>query len=73
MKLIFPTELTTEPVIYHLGKDFRVTTVIRRGDITDDHSWVILELEGNDEDIEKGLSWISEKGIKVEPMEDAVP
>lgn len=66
LKFIFPPDLITEPVVYHLGQDFRLTTIIRRGDVADDHGWVILDMEGTDEDIEKGLSWVREKGITVE-------
>ena len=70
-KFIFPAELITEPVVYHLGQDYRITTVIRRGDISDDHGWVILDAEGSDEDLEKALSWVREKGITVESQEDS--
>ena len=72
MKFIFPAELITEPVVYNLGQDFRLATIIQRGDLTEDHSWVILEMEGSDEDIEQGLSWVAEKGITVEPLENEV-
>ncbi|MGB2800138.1 MAG: NIL domain-containing protein [Dehalococcoidia bacterium] len=72
MKFIFPAELITEPVVYYLGQDFRLATIIQRGDLTEDHSWVILEMEGSDEDIEQGLSWVAEKGITVQPLESEV-
>ena len=72
MKFIFPAELITEPVVYNLGQDFRLATIIQRGDLTEDNSWVILEMEGSDEDIEQGLSWVAEKGITVEPLESEV-
>jgi len=69
MKFTFPPELVTEPVIYNLGHDFRVVTNIRRADITEDRGWVLLELEGSDEDIEQGLAWVVAKGVQVEPVE----
>jgi len=72
LKFIFPPELVTEPVIYNLGHDFRVVTSIRRADITDERGWVLLELEGSDEDIEQGLAWVMAKGVGVEPMESEV-
>ncbi len=72
MKFTFPAELITEPVVYNLSQDFRLATIIQRGDLTEDNSWVILEMEGSDEDIEQGLSWVAEKGITVEPLDSEV-
>ena len=69
LKLTFPAELITEPVVYNLGRDFRLVTSICRADMTDDRGWVILEIEGSDEDIEKGLAWVEAKGVGVEPVE----
>jgi len=62
----FPPERVPEPIIYNLGIQFKVVTNIRRADVTEDRGWVILELEGKDEDIEKGLAWVKSKGIKVD-------
>lgn len=62
----FPTELVTEPIIYNLGRQFQVITNIRRADVTEDRGWVILELEGKEADIEKGLTWVTSKGVKVD-------
>ena len=69
LKLTFPPELVTEPVIYYLGHDFRVVTNICRADITEDQGWVVLELNGTDEDIEQGLAWVTAKGVTVGPAE----
>ncbi len=70
LKFTFPPELVTEPVIYGLGQDFRVVTNIRRADITEDRGWVVLEMEGEEENIEKGLDWVMAKGVTVEPVEE---
>lgn len=64
----FPPELITEPVIYNLGRQFNVVTNIRRADVTEDRGWVVLELEGNDDDIERGIAWVTDKGVRVDPV-----
>lgn len=64
----FPPELITEPVIYNLGKQFKVVTNIRRADVTEDRGWVVLEMEGRDEDIERGITWVTSKGVRVDPI-----
>ncbi len=64
----FPSELITEPVIYNLGLQFRVVTNIRRADVTEDRGWVVLEMEGVEEDIEEGITWVISKGVRVDPI-----
>lgn len=64
----FPTELITEPVIYNLGKQFKIVTNIRRADVTENRGWVVLELDGKEADIEKGIEWVKSKGVRVDPV-----
>ena len=68
----FPSELVTDPVIYNLGMQFGVVTNIRSADITKDKGWMMLELEGEEEDIERGIAWVTGRGVKVEPADDFV-
>ncbi|MBE0479377.1 MAG: NIL domain-containing protein [Dehalococcoidia bacterium] len=62
----FPSELIKEPVIWTLGRDFNVITNIRRADVTENKGWVVLELEGREEDIQRSLAWVAGKGVKVD-------
>ena len=64
----FPTKMVTEPVIYNLGKDFEIETNIRRADVREDTGWVMLELKGTEEEIEKGLNWVASKGVRVDSI-----
>lgn len=65
----FPQELVTEPLIFDLGRQFNVASSIRQADVSENKGWVVLELEGRDEDIEQGLAWISGKGVRVDPVD----
>ena len=67
--LTFPPERITEPVIYQLGRDFDIVTNIRRADVTPTHGWVMLEMEGREDALERGVAWLRDKGVKVEPIE----
>ncbi len=64
----FPQERIKSPIIHTLGIDFDVITNIRRADISDDKGWVVLELEGDPEQIERGLAWVTTKGVRVDPI-----
>ncbi len=64
----FPTDLVTEPIIYELGRKFQVVTNIRGAYVRENMGWVTLELEGEDTEIEKGVSWVSSMGVIVGPV-----
>ncbi len=64
----FPQELIKEPIIYNLGQEFKVVTNVRRADISEDRGWAVLELEGDEKDIEQGIAWVTSKGVRVDPV-----
>lgn len=68
VKLTFPEGLIIEPLIYQLGHKFKIVTSIRRADIREDIGWVVLELEGEADEINAGLEWLSSKGVRVDPV-----
>ena len=68
VKFTFPQELITIPLIYELGQQFKLITNVRRADVTEDRGWIVLELEGDIEEIERGLDWVSAKGVRVDPV-----
>jgi len=66
--LTFPEELIKEPLVFTLGQQYRVITNIRRADVTESKGWVVLELEGEEKDIEGGLAWMTCKGVRADPV-----
>lgn len=73
VKFTFVQELIKEPVIWKLGRQFEVVTNIRRADVSDDRGWVILELEGERAEIDRGLEWVESQGVRIDPVyEDIV-
>ena len=73
VKFTFVEELIKEPVIWKLGREFEIVTNIRRADVTDQRGWVVLELDGEKDEIERGLQWVEEQGVRIDPVyEDIV-
>ena len=68
VKFTFPPDLVTQPITYELGQKFQLITNIRRADVRENMGWVVLELEGTDEEIEKGVNWVSSMGVRVDPV-----
>ena len=69
LKLIFGPSLVKEPVIYQLGRKFEIVTNIRRADVTKDQGWVLLEVSGESDELDRGIEFLESKGVKVEPAE----
>ena len=64
----FPQELIREPIIYTLSHQVKVVTNIRRADVSENRGWVVLELEGEEKEIEQGIAWVTSKGVRVDPV-----
>jgi ABC-type methionine transport system ATPase subunit len=72
VKLTFPQQLVKEPVIFTMAKLFNVMPNIRRARVTETVGEMILEIEGEDENLDKGIHWLKGKGIDVELVEGDV-
>ena len=65
----FTEEQIKEPVIYNLGQQFNIVTNIHRAALSEDEGWIVLELEGEETDIEQGIAWVTSKGVRVDPVD----
>ena len=72
VKLTFPHYLIKEPVIFTMAKKYDVLPNIRRARVTDSVGEMILELEGEEENLDKGIKSLQEQGIDVELIEGDV-
>ena len=66
IRLKFQTNLISEPVIYQLGHKFKVITNIKRANVRQDTGWVILDLDGSDNEISASLEWITSLVVDVD-------
>jgi len=69
VKLTFPQHLIKEPVIFTMAKKYDVMPNIRRARVTETVGEMILELEGTEENLSKGIKSLREQGIVVELVE----
>ncbi len=68
VRFTFPEDLIREPLIYNLGHEFRVITNVRMADVDAKTGWVLLELEGDHDEIERSLAWAQAKGVRIDPV-----
>ena len=72
VRLTFPPEKITEPIIYYIGQQFRVVTNIRRANVTEESGWVMLEMRGASDEIERAIDYLKNIKVQVEPVEGDV-
>ncbi len=68
VRFTFPENLIKEPLIYNLGHEFRVITNVRMADVDESTGWVVLELEGDPEEVARSLAWAQSKGVRIDPV-----
>ena len=66
VRFTFSPELIKEPLIYQLGKQFEVVTNIRMADVDAKVGWVVLELDGDADEIERAIAWAQAQGVRVD-------
>jgi L-aspartate semialdehyde sulfurtransferase ferredoxin len=72
VKLTFPEHLIREPVIGRMVKEFDVMPNIRRASVEEHVGWIICELDGDDNAVERAVAWLVELGIQVDRLSDVV-
>ncbi|MFA5839143.1 MAG: NIL domain-containing protein [Candidatus Margulisiibacteriota bacterium] len=66
--LTFSQKLIKEPVIFSMAKKFDVIPNIRRARVTDKIGEMVLELDGEENNLEKGIAFLTKEGVIVEPI-----
>jgi len=69
VKLIFPQHLIKEPVIFTMAKKYDVMPNIRMARVTETVGEMVLEIEGTEVSLEKGIQSLREQGVVVELIE----
>lgn len=72
VRLTFPQEKITEPIIYNIGQQYKVVTNIRRANVTEESGWVVLELQGTSQHLELAIDYLKNINVQVEPVEGDV-
>lgn len=69
VKLTFPQNLIKEPVIFTMAKKYDLIPNIRRARVTETVGEMVLELEGEEENIDNGIELLKQQGVDVELVE----
>lgn len=69
VKLVYPTALQDQPILYRLIKDFDLATNIRRASVGVEEAWLIVDIEGDSDAIQLALAWARGQGLEVQDEE----
>ncbi len=70
--LTFPGRLADEPILWQLSQACGLVFSIRQADFTEGIGWIMAELEGDPQALDRGIRWLEEKGVHVDPIEQDV-
>src|SRR4030042_3593233 len=67
--LHFPRTLVEEPIIYRLVRDYDLMFNILKASVTpNEQGLLVLELSGERENYEKGVRYLAEVGVQIQPL-----
>ena len=68
VKLTFLGEAVKKPLTFQMAKKYNIMPNIRRAKVTQTSGEIVMVLEGKEEDLEKGLAFLTKQGVIVEPV-----
>ncbi|NPB07000.1 MAG: FeS-binding protein [Aquificae bacterium] len=72
LQLIYPEDKVKEPVLCRLCKSFDVVVNIRTAKVTKDAGVMAVEIDGEEEEIERAIRFLQEQGVIVQPIEGQI-
>lgn len=70
VKLVYPPELVDEPIIWSLSREFNFIVNIRKAEVKPSSAWIEVDMEGEKEEIMRGIDWLKAKGLEVTILEE---
>lgn len=68
VKLTFPQGLVKEPLTFEMAKKYNILPNIRRAKVTETLGELVLELDGKEQDLDKGVEFLKKAGVIVESI-----
>jgi hypothetical protein len=65
VQFTIPRELLLEPILYYITREYDIKVAVYMSEMTDKEGVLKLEIEGEENKIEAGLTWATAKGIHV--------
>lgn len=71
--LHFPHRLVEQPIVYKLVKEYNLEFNILKAYVTpQEEGLMVLELNGEDEDFKKGIEYLQNSGVRIQPLSEDI-
>jgi L-aspartate semialdehyde sulfurtransferase ferredoxin len=70
--LIAGAEAVSKPWLWRLSREFSVQVTIKKASVDQDYGWMLIELDGPTEEIQRATAWLMTSGMHVEALERAL-
>jgi len=67
--LTFSEDLVERPIIWEVGRKFKVVTNIRQASVSKDLGLMGVEISGEQDEVIRAMEYLTESGVSVEPIE----
>ena len=68
VKLTYPENLIREPIIARMVREFGVMPNIRRANVEETVGWIVCELGGDPDSVERAIVWLKDLGVRVDRL-----
>jgi len=72
VKLTFPEQLVRQQLLARMVREFDVMPNIRRANVEERFGWIVCEIGGDDDAVERALTWLEAAGVQVDRLGDVV-
>jgi len=69
--LTFNTLMSNQPIVYNLGKKYRLVTTIERANVSEEAGWMQVAFNGESEEIQRAIADLNTIGVVVTPTDIA--
>ena len=66
VELTFPSGLKDEPVLYHMGRNFKIIPNVLEASFSTEMGWAIVTLEGEEAEINRLFDYLRTKNVTIE-------
>ncbi len=70
IRLVYPSHLLDVPIINQIIRRYDLTVNILQAQVTSREGWVELQLTGASSAIEEAVTWLIERGIEVQRINE---
>jgi hypothetical protein len=66
--LTFTREMSDRPILYTLGANYRLVTILERAQLSESAGWVQVALHGESDEIQRAVADLTTQGVMITPV-----